>query len=132
MGTESLEAIETDKAPAALGAYSQAVRKGTPGGWTVYASGQLGIDPATGKLADGVAAQARQAMENLRAVLEAGGSSLGQIVKATIYLTDIADFEAVNKVYAGYVTEPYPARCAVQVAALPKGGLVEIAAEAYA
>lgn len=132
MGAESIEKVETSKAPAALGAYSQAVRIGAASKSLVFASGQLGLDPNTGELADGVEAQARQALENLKAVLEAGGSSLGQAVKVTIYLTDIADFDAVNKVYAAYVSAPYPARCAVQVAALPKGGLVEISAEAYA
>ncbi len=112
----------TDSAPKAVGPYSQAV---TSGGW-VFTSGQLGIDTATGKLAEGVEAQAHCSMKNLGAVLKAAGLGYGDIVKTTIFLADMADFAKVNAVYAGYFTGDYPARSCVQVAALPLGGLVEI------
>lgn len=124
--------VATDKAPAALGAYSQAVVKGMPTMGLVYASGQLGLVPETGEFAgDDVESQTRQAMENLKAVLESAGSGLDKLLKVTIFMTDIANFQKINSVYAGYIEGTYPARSAVQVAALPKGGLVEIDAEAY-
>ena len=119
------EVIATEKAPAAVGPYSQAIRAGA----LVFTAGQLGLDPATGKLVDGgVEAQARQALTNLRAVLEAAGSSLKRVVKVTVFLQDINDFKAVNGVYAQFFTQEPPARSAVQVAALPLGGLIEIEA----
>jgi 2-iminobutanoate/2-iminopropanoate deaminase len=121
----SRTAVATPLAPAAIGPYSQAVDVGC----FVFCSGQLGLDPATGALVEGgVAAQAQQAMGNLRAVLDAAGLSFGDVVKTTIFLADMADFATVNEVYARYMPEPPPARSTVQVAALPKGGLVEIEA----
>jgi 2-iminobutanoate/2-iminopropanoate deaminase len=116
-------AINTAKAPAAVGPYSQAVKTGN----LVFTAGQLGLDPATGEFAgDDVAAQTRQAMENLRAILEAAGTSLDQIVKTTIFVADLADFQTVNAVYAEFFEHAPPARSTVEVAALPLGGLVEI------
>jgi 2-iminobutanoate/2-iminopropanoate deaminase len=98
----------------------------------VFVSGQLGIDPASGNLLEGVEAQARQALRNLSAVLEAAGTDLSSVVKTTVFLKDIADFALVNGVYAEFFTQDFPARSAIQVAALPKGGLVEIEAIAAA
>ncbi|HEY4556265.1 MAG TPA: RidA family protein [Lysobacter sp.] len=115
--------IHTDRAPAAIGPYSQAVRAGN----TVYFSGQIALDPATGALIDGdAAAQARQAFDNLRAVAEAAGGSLGQIVRLGLYLTDLGEFAAVNAVMAEYFTAPYPARSTIEVAGLPRGGAFEV------
>ncbi len=114
--------IATEKAPAAVGAYSQAIAEGN----LVFTSGQLGLDPASGELLEGVAAQAKQAMDNLGAVLQAAGASYGTIVKTMIFLADIADFAVVNEIYAGYFEQDPPARSCVQVAALPKVALVEI------
>lgn len=92
----------------------------------MFLSGQLGLDPKTGQLADGVVAQAEQSLENIEALLAAAGSALDNVVKTTVFLADIADFAAVNEVYASRFPEPYPARSAVQVGALPAGALVEI------
>ena len=114
--------LNTAAAPKAIGPYSQAV--GTEA--LLYTSGQLGIDPTTGKLVEGVEAQAQQAMRNLGAILEARGLGYGNIVKTTIFLANMADFAAVNAVYASYFSGDFPARSCVQVAALPLGGLVEI------
>ena len=114
--------VHTDSAPQAIGPYSQAVKAGD----VVYTSGQLGIDPATGALPAGVEAQAHGAMRNLGAILRAAGLDYGNIVKTTIFLQDLKDFGAVNAIYESYFTGAYPARSCVQVAALPKGGLVEI------
>jgi 2-iminobutanoate/2-iminopropanoate deaminase len=122
------EVIKTPAAPAALGPYSQGIRAGD----FVFASGQLGLDPATGELRQGVAEQAEQAMHNLAAVLQTAGASLGDVVKTTIFLVDMADFQAVNKIYGARFDGPPPARSTVQVAALPKGALVEIEMTAYA
>lgn len=114
--------LHTEAAPAAIGPYSQGVKAGN----VLYLSGQIAIDPTTQALLDDdVAAQARQVFDNLTAVAEAGGARLTDAVKLTIYLTDIADFAAVNEVMAEYFSEPYPARAAVGVAALPKGARVE-------
>jgi reactive intermediate/imine deaminase len=119
------EVIATDQAPAAVGPYSQGIRAGD----FVFTAGQLGLDPATGKLVEGgVEAQAQRALINLKAVLEAAGSSLERVVKVTVFLHDISDFKAVNGVYAQFFGANPPARSAVQVAALPLGGLVEIEA----
>lgn len=119
--------VATENAPAAVGPYSQAIRAGD----FIFTAGQLGLDPGTGKLVEGgVEAQTRQALTNLRAVLEAGGSSLDRVAKVTVFLQDINDFKAVNGVYAQFFTQDPPARSAVQVAALPLGGLVEIEAVA--
>ena len=114
--------IHTSKAPAAIGPYSQGNRAGD----TVYLSGQLGIDPATGKMPEGVEAQAKQSLANVEALLTAAGATFTDVVKTTVYLADIADFAAVNEIYASKFEAPFPARSAFQVAALPAGGLVEI------
>ena len=115
----------TDKAPAAVGPYSQAV---SANGF-VFAAGQVGLDPATGQLVgEDVASQTRQALQNIKAVLEASSSCLDHVVKTTVYLADIADYGAMNEVYAEFFAEKPPARAAFQVAALPLGARVEIAA----
>lgn len=114
--------IASENAPAALGPYSAGIASGN----LAFLSGQLGLDPSTGELAEGVAAQAEQALKNIEALLTAAGATFGNVVKTTVFLADIADFNAVNEVYGARFTEPYPARSAVQVAALPKGALVEI------
>jgi 2-iminobutanoate/2-iminopropanoate deaminase len=117
--------ISTPQAPAAIGPYSQAVRAGG----FLFCSGQLGLDPATGEFAGpDVEAQAERAMTNLRNVLDAAGLTFSDVVKTTIFLADMADFATVNAIYGGFVTDPPPARSTVQVAALPKGGRVEIEA----
>lgn len=118
------EAIATSRAPAAVGPYSQAIK--TDG--LVFASGQLGLDPAGGKLREGVEAQTEQALANLSAVLEAAGAKLEDVVKTTIFLVDISQFTTVNRVYAAAFNGVPPARSTVQVAALPLGGLIEIEA----
>ena len=117
------EVIVSDRAPAAVGPYSQAIRSGN----LIFAAGQLGIDPITKKLVEGgVAAQTRQALENLSAVLEAAGSSLAQVVKTTVFLIDMNEFSTMNAVYAEFFPAMPPARSTVQVSALPLGGLVEV------
>lgn len=115
------EAIHTDNAPAAIGTYSQAIRHND----TVYVSGQIPLDPATGELVDGIDAQIVQVFDNLRAVAAAAGSNLDNALKVTVFLTDLGHFARVNEVMAQYFNEPYPARAAVEVAGLPKGALVE-------
>ena len=115
-------AITSPDAPAALGPYSQAIRAGQ----TLYLSGQLGLDPATGNLVDGIAAQTHQVFRNLRAVAGAAGAGLDDIVKLSILMQDLADFGQVNEIMAGYFQQPYPARATYQVAALPRGALIEI------
>jgi len=117
-------AIHTPAAPAAIGPYSQAIRAGD----TIYLSGQIGLDPTTGNLRDGLEAQARQVLENLRAVAAAGGGTLDDIVKLTLLLADMADFAKVNEIMAAFFSKPYPARATYQVAALPRGARVEIEA----
>ena len=121
------QAVTTMSAPAAIGPYSQGI---AVDGF-VFCSGQLGLDPATGDLADGVEAQAERALRNLAAVLDAGGLTLADVVKTTIFLADIGDFAAVNGVYARYMADPPPARSTFAVAALPKGARIEIEAIAY-
>jgi reactive intermediate/imine deaminase len=117
--------IHTDRAPAAIGPYSQAVRAGE----LVFLSGQIPLDPATAELVNGnFDARARRVFDNLKAVAEAAGGTLDQAVKVTIFLTDLGQFAAVNKVMSEYFSEPYPARAAVGVAALPKGADVEVEA----
>ncbi|HZI82815.1 MAG TPA: RidA family protein [Casimicrobiaceae bacterium] len=118
----SKEAIHTAAAPAAIGPYSQAIRAGD----TVYLSGQIGLDPATGSLREGTEAQARQVLENLSAVAQAAGGSLDDIVKLTLLLADMGDFARVNEIMARAFAKPYPARATYQVAALPKGARIEI------
>lgn len=115
--------ISTPNAPAAIGPYSQAVRWGN----VIYVSGQIPIDPSTGAFAgEDIAAQTRQSLTNIKNILEAEGLDLSHVVKTTVMLQDIADFAAMNEVYAEFFTAPYPARAAYQVAALPKGARVEI------
>ena len=119
----SREIIHTGQAPAAVGPYSQAVRHGD----LVFLSGQVGLDPATGALVEGgVEAQARQVFRNLQAVCEAAGGSLDDLVKVTIYLTDMANFAAVNQIMANAFSEPYPARATISVSGLPLGAEVEV------
>lgn len=119
------DVISTANAPAAIGPYSQGIKAGG----FVFTAGQLGIDPATGKFVEGgVTDQARQALKNLQAILQAAGSSLGQVSKVTVFLQDMNDFKRVNEVYAEFFKTNPPARSAVQVAALPLGGLVEMEA----
>ena len=118
------QAISTSNAPAALAAYSQAIRSGD----MVFCAGQLGIDPATNELADGVEAQTERALKNLAAVLDAAGLGFDDVVKTTCFLADINDFNAFNGVYARFMPDPPPARSTFQVAALPRGGRVEIEA----
>ena len=113
--------ISTPAAPAALGPYSQAVKAGH----TVYMSGQIGLDPASGQLVDGIDAQIVRVFDNLKAVAGASGGSLADAVRVTIYLTDLAHFAKVNEVMAQYFPAPYPARAAIGVASLPRGALVE-------
>ena len=115
--------IQTDRAPKAIGPYSQAVRVGD----TVYLSGQIPLDPATGELVGGdITAQTRRVFENLAAVCKAAGGSLADVVRVGIYLTDLGDFAAVNAVMAEYCQQPYPARSTIQVSALPRGAHVEV------
>jgi 2-iminobutanoate/2-iminopropanoate deaminase len=110
--------------PAAIGPYSAGIESDG----AVYCSGQLGLDPATGHLVDGVAAQTERALENLGALLAIAGLTLADVVKTTVFVVDLADFGTINDIYARHFAEPHPARSTVQVAALPKGGLVEIEA----
>ena len=118
-----MEKIHTDKAPAAIGPYSQAI---VAGGF-VFTSGQVAIDPATGSIVDGgIKEQTRQALINASAVLSTAGLTLSDVVKTTVYLADMADFAAMNEVYATFFTTPYPARSAVAVRTLPKNALVEV------
>ena len=121
------EVIATGAAPAAIGPYSQAIRAGD----FVFTSGQLGLEPETGVLKEGVTAQTEQALDNLTALLASAGASLEDVVKTTIFLADMADFQTVNAVYGARFRGAAPARSTVQVAALPRGGLVEIEMIAY-
>jgi reactive intermediate/imine deaminase len=119
----SRQPISTDRAPAAIGPYSQAVRSGD----TVYLSGQIPLDPATGELVQGdIALQTRRVFDNLKAVCEAAGGSLDQVARVGIYVMDLADFAQVNAVMAEYFQAPYPARSTIQVAGLPRGARVEV------
>lgn len=120
----SRQAIKTDAAPGAIGTYSQAIM--VEGGRTVYLSGQIGLDPNTMQMADGVEAQIRRVFENLRAVAQAAGGDLADIVKLNVYLTDLAHFGKVNEIMATYCSQPYPARAAVGVSSLPRAALVEM------
>ena len=113
--------ISTPHAPSAIGTYSQAVRCGD----TIYLSGQIGFDPATMQLAQGIEAQVKRVFDNLKAVAEAAGGSLDDAAKLTIYLTDLAHFAKVNEIMASYFNEPYPARAAIGVASLPRAALIE-------
>ena len=113
--------ISTPHAPSAIGTYSQAVRCGD----TIYLSGQIGLDPETMQLAEGIDAQVKRVFDNLKAVAEAAGGSLDDAAKLTIYLTDLAHFAKVNDIMAAYFGQPYPARAAIGVASLPRGAVVE-------
>ena len=117
------KALHTSQAPAAIGPYSQAILAGN----TIYVSGQIPIDPATGAFAgEDIRTQTRRSLTNIRNILHEAGAEMKDVVKTTVLLADIAEFAAMNEVYAEFFTEPYPARAAFQVAAIPKGALVEI------
>lgn len=123
----SNKAIQSPAAPAAIGPYSQAIQAGQ----TVYVSGQLPIDPSTGEFAGpDIASQTRQSLSNVKAILQEAGMTMADVTKTTVLLADIAEFGAMNEVYAEFFKEPYPARAAFQVAALPKAAKVEIEAVA--
>jgi reactive intermediate/imine deaminase len=117
----SKQIISTDQAPQAIGTYSQAVRVGD----TVYLSGQIGLDPHTMQLVEGIEAQVHRVFKNLKAVAEASGGSLADVVKLNVFLTDLGNFALVNTIMAEYFSQPFPARAAVGVASLPRGALVE-------
>ncbi len=121
-------AIQTADAPAAIGAYSQAIRAGD----TVYLSGQIGLDPQTMKMVEGIDAQIQRVFANLAAVAKAAGLGLDRTVRMTVYLTDLAHFAKVNEIMAQHVKQPFPARAAIGVASLPRGALVEIDAILHA
>jgi len=121
-------AVNTRQAPAAIGTYSQAIRAGD----TVYISGQIGFDPETMQVAEGIEQQIHRVFRNLAAIAEAAGLGLDRAVRMTVYLTDLAHFARVNEIMAQYVSQPYPARAAIGVAALPRGALVEIDCILYA
>jgi len=118
------QAIQTADAPAAIGPYSQAISAGS----TLYLSGQIGLDPATMQIVDGIEAQTHQVFRNLRAVTTAAGATLADVTKLTILLADLGDFAKVNEIMATYFKAPYPARSTYQVAALPRGGRIEVEA----
>lgn len=121
MTANTKQIIQTQGAPAAIGTYSQAVKVGN----TVYLSGQIGLDPATMQMVEGIEAQVHRVFSNLRAVTEAAGGSMSDIVKLNIFLTDLSHFALVNTIMAEYFSQPYPARAAVGVASLPRNALVE-------
>ena len=114
--------IQTPDAPAAIGTYSQAIRVGE----TIYLSGQIGLDPYTMQMAEGIEAQIHRVFQNLRAVSSAADSSFNDLVKLNVYLTDLSHFSKVNEIMSSYFRQPYPARAAVGVAALPRGALIEM------
>ena len=114
--------IHTENAPAAIGTYSQAILVGE----TLYLSGQIGLDPYSMELVEGIEAQIRRVFDNLKAVCEAAGGSLADIAKLNIFLTDLSNFQLVNQIMGEYFAQPYPARAALGVASLPKGALVEM------
>lgn len=118
--------ITTKNAPAAIGPYSQGIKAGN----LIFTSGQLPMNPATGEMITEIKAAARQSLENVKAILEAAGSSMNNAIKITVFLKDMNDFAAVNEVYSEFFTEKMPARSAVQVARLPKDGVIEIEAVA--
>lgn len=118
-----MKALHTDKAPAAIGPYSQAIEVNS----MVFASGQIPLDPATGNVVEGgIKEQTRQALTNAKAIMEGAGLTLANVVKTTVFMADMNDFAAMNEVYATFFSEPYPARSAVAVKTLPKGVLVEV------
>lgn len=116
-----MKQIKTDKAPAAIGPYSQAIVSGN----TVYCSGQIPINPETGNIPEGVLAQAHQVFKNIKNLLEAAGTSIDNVIKTSVFIKDMNDFAEINSIYAEYFTEPYPARSCVEVARLPKDVLLE-------
>ena len=116
------DAIHSNEAPAAIGPYSQAIRAGK----TLYLSGQIGIDPATMQMVEGIDAQAHQVFRNLRAVTQAAGGTIDDMVKVSILMVNLGDFTKVNEIMATYFKEPYPARATYQVTALPRGALIEV------
>ena len=118
----SRQVIHTENAPAAIGTYSQAILVGE----TLYLSGQIGLDPYSMELVEGIEAQIRRVFDNLKAVCEATGGSLADIAKLNIFLTDLSNFQLVNQIMGEYFAQPYPARAALGVASLPKGALVEM------
>lgn len=122
-----VKAIHTNQAPAAIGPYSQAIQAGD----FVYVSGQIPIDPETSQVVEGIEAQTKQVLKNLEAILKKAGASLNQVVKFTIYLSDMEHFGTVNEIYGGFLSEPYPARATVEVSRLPKDVLVEMDVVAY-
>ena len=119
-----MKKISTDKAPAAIGPYSQAMVINN----MVFTSGQIPVDPATGDIPEGIEAQTNQALTNVKNLLEATGTSIDNVVKTTVFIQNMSDFSVVNEIYQGYFSEPYPARSCVEVAKLPKGVLVEVEA----
>lgn len=119
----ALKIVNTENAPAAIGPYSQAVAAGG----MLYVSGQIPLDPKSGEIVEGgVSGQTKQVLENMKAVVEAGGGDMSKVVKVTIYITDMQQFAVVNEIYGTYFAEPFPARACVQVSALPKGVEVEM------
>ena len=124
---DAIKKINTDKAPAAIGPYSQAVAAGN----MIYLAAQIGLEPKSAKLVDGgIAAETKQTLENIKAVLAAAGSDMTKVVFVNVYLADMNDFAAMNEIYAGFFKEPYPARATVAVKSLPKNAKVEISAVA--
>lgn len=117
-----MKIIQTNSAPAAVGPYSQAVETDN----FVFASGQIALNPATGEMAEGIEAQAHQALKNAQAVIAASGAKWENVIKTTVFITNIDDFGKVNKIYATYFKQPYPARSCVEVSKLPKGALIEV------
>ncbi|MDD6482997.1 MAG: RidA family protein [Clostridiales bacterium] len=117
-----MKEIKTNNAPAAIGPYSQAIIAGN----ILFTSGQIPINPATGEIPEGVEAQARQAFDNVKNLIEASGASIDNVVKTTVFIKNMEDFGKINEIYAEYFTEPYPARSCVEVARLPKDVLLEV------
>ena len=119
-----MKKISTDKAPAAIGPYSQAMVINN----MVFTSGQIPVDPVTGDIPEGIEAQTNQALTNVKNLLEAAGTSIDKVVKTTVFIQNMSDFSVINEIYQSYFSEPYPARSCVEVAKLPKGVLVEVEA----
>ena len=119
-----MKQISTDKAPAAIGPYSQAIRSGN----LLFCSGQIPVDPETGIIPNGVKAQTEQALTNVKNLIAAAGSSIENVIKTTVFIKDMNDFAVINEIYAKYFTEPFPARSSVEVARLPKDVLLEVEA----
>ena len=119
-----MKEVKTNNAPAAIGPYSQAIISGN----TVFASGQIPVNPSNGEIPEGVEAQANQAFTNVKNLLEAAGTSIEKVIKTTVFIQNMDDFGKINEIYASYFTEPFPARSCVEVAKLPKGVLLEVEA----